>query len=174
MGGAGRRYPSPVGQDLPAHSSVWFAICRFGMESRRAVHGMNVRSLGLRHSGAGPSFRTLRFTAHDVAPGYGLQIPRWLTHAADVDTMAGSELSPMRPHFFDDWIMRHHLRSRAAGLTRGVTTEFSRGPAVKRVGRRLKRRVMPVHRRYRSISNAPWNIPRISIDLSSANRYAIL
>ena len=55
------------------------------------------------------SLQTLWFTVHDLALRYSLQLSQCLTHAPDVVAMLGSELPPMRSHFFNDWIITHHL-----------------------------------------------------------------
>ena len=55
------------------------------------------------------SLQTLRFAVHELAPRYTLQLSQCLTHAPDVVTVLGGELPPMRSHFFDDWIITHHL-----------------------------------------------------------------
>ena len=74
---------------------------------------MNVRSLGLRHSGAGPSFRTLRFTAHDVAPGYA--VTEFHFARAPDPAARKRELEEMRP---DSCLMQRLARPHevAAGI----------------------------------------------------------
>ena len=64
--------------------------------SARSCNALSVCSLPL---------QALWSAAYNFAPGRHLQLSQCITYAPDVVTMSGRELLPVRPHFFDDWIV---------------------------------------------------------------------
>ena len=56
-----------------------------------------------------PLFQAPWSAAHDFALGRYLRLSQCITYTLDVVAIFGSELLPIHPHFFNDWIITHHL-----------------------------------------------------------------